>query len=370
MYFVDITVTEPFSILIKPASFDCNLRCSYCFYLPKETLFGPPPHRMTTDTLEAVTRAYLAVPMPEYLFCWQGGEPTLMGIPFFQNAVRLQRLHRPRRAVVRNALQTNGTLLDDHWADFLHREQFLVGLSLDGPPALHDACRRRPDGAGSHDLALRGLRTLQQHRVEHNVLTLVSKANQDAPEDIYHYLKSLGVTFHQYIECADRDPDGNRLPYALEPGKWGEFLCRLFDAWYPNDTRTVSIRLFDAILNRLVTGQTTLCAMAASCCAYLVVEHDGSVYPCDFCVAEAARLGNVRQTRLTTLRNHPHYRDWGRQKAPCSPRCHACRWLPLCLGDCQRHRAPDGRSILCDDWQLFFQHTIERFENLAATLST
>ncbi len=360
-------MNESFSLLLKPASFDCNLRCRYCFYLPKEELFGSGVHRMDRETLEAVTRSYLAMPMASHTFGWQGGEPTLAGVEFFREAVRLQREHAAGGSVA-NALQTNGTLLDDEWGKFLRENRFLVGISIDGPAELHDRFRIRADGGGSHAGVMRGLGVLKRHGVEFNALTLVSAANQDRPVEVYRYLKELGVNFHQYIECVEFDRDGKRRPFALSPGRWGEFLCRIFDEWYPADTRTVSIRLFDSILSRLATGVPTICPMSGNCCSYLVVEHDGGVYPCDFHVRPEYRLGNIRETGFAELRALPRYRGWGAVKDPHSAKCSACRWLPLCMGDCPKNRSA-GESALCGDWQLFYSHTIERFERLASGIA-
>ena len=355
-----------FSLLLKPASYSCNLRCRYCFYLPKERMFGPGAHRMSPGTLEAVVSKYMACPMPVHAFAWQGGEPTLMGVDFFREAVRLQR-RQSRGGECTNALQTNGTLLDDEWGQFLREHAFLVGISLDGPEALHNRFRLRADGVGSYAEVLRGLEVLKRHGVAFNALTLVSAANQDHPEDVYEFLKERGVAYHQYIECVEFDERGLRRPYSLSPGKWGEFLCRLFDAWYPGDTRSVSIRLFDSILSRLLTGVPTMCPMSGHCCNYFVVEHDGGIYPCDFHVRPDLRIGNILETDFPTLWQSPLYQRWGDGKDPRRAECSACRYLPLCMGDCPKNRR-EGCSALCEDWKMFYSHTIERFEILARQL--
>lgn len=249
---------------------------------------------MSTAVLKAMTSKYLALPLSEHLFAWQGGEPTLMGLDFFRQATALQK--RPGKQV-RNVLQTNGTLLDHEWGDFLQRQNFLVGISIDGPPEIHDTYRLTPDGAGSSAQVLRGLHHLQECSVEHNVLTLVSAANVRHPNLVYDYLCGLRLRYHQYIECIETDTTGASCPYALRPGEFGEFLCQIFDRWYPHDCQRVSIRLFDSILSRLVNRVPTVCPMGCDCRHYFVIEHDGKVYPCDFFVNDAECLGTCRPRR-------------------------------------------------------------------------
>ena len=351
-----------FTLLIKPASGDCNLRCGYCFYLAKSALFGAAPHRMSVATLEALTRAYFACGLPSYTFAWQGGEPALMGLDFYREAVRLQKKFLPAGATCANAFQTNGTLLTDAWAQFFRDENFLVGISIDGPQPLHDLRRCHASGAGSHADVLRGLACLQRRNVDYNVLTLVSASNVGQPLDVYRYVRELGATYHQYIECVEFDAAGEPQPFALQPGQWGDFLCALFDEWFAQDTRRVSVRLFDSILSRLATGVPTLCSMSGNCCNYFVVETQGDVFPCDFHVTPAHRLGHVSDG-FAALAASPLYEAFGRGKDPRSATCSACRFLPLCMADCPKNRNASGR-FLCADWKRFYTHTIERFEQL------
>ncbi len=358
---------QSFSLLIKPASFDCNLRCSYCFYLPKAAIFGPQPHRMSRETLQKITANYLALALKQHTFGWQGGEPALMTLDFFRQAVRLQQQYG-RGKTIANSLQTNGTLLNDGWGKFLHDQNFLVGISIDGPAELHDRFRQNAGGAGSHGQVMQGLAVLQRHRVEFNALTLVSAANQKHAVTVYRYLKKLGIHFHQYIECVEFDQNGQRQPYALAPGEWGKFLCQIFDEWFAGDVGKVSVRLFDSILSRLATGVPTVCPMAGNCCNYLVVEHNGDVYPCDFFVKAELKLGNINQSSFAELRALPGYRDWGMLKNPRQERCSRCRYLPLCMGDCPKHRT-GGFSTLCQDWQMFYDYTIGRFEAIAQKIN-
>jgi len=322
---------------------------------------------MDSNTLEKFTKEYLRMPMDAYSFAWQGGEPTLMGVDFYRQALKFQRKYH-RGGTITNVLQTNGTLLDDEWGELLHKNQFLVGVSIDGPGKIHNYYRQYADGRGTHAEVLRGLNVLKKHNVEFNVLTLISAGNQDHPIEIYRYLRDeLGVKYQQYIECVEFSPDRSILPFSVTPGKWGEFLCQIFDEWYAKDTRTVSIRLFDSILSRLVTGVPTICSMNGNCCNYLVVEHNGDIYPCDFQVQPELFLGNIKEHGFSEIRVSPRYQNWGALKDPHSARCSACRFLPLCMGDCPKNRN-GAESVLCEDWQIFYAHTIERFEQLASQL--
>lgn len=357
-----------FSLLIKPASCDCNLHCNYCFYLQKEKIFGKHTHRMSEDTLECLTRQYLRLPLATYTFDWQGGEPTLMGLPFFKRAIQLQKQVAPPNATIQNAIQTNGTLINDDWATFLHDNHFLTGISIDGPAKLHNMFRKTADGRNSHEAVIKGLKALQRHDADVNALTLISAANQGAPVTVYNYLRELGVNYHQYIECVETDTHGKPLPYALKPGQWGDFLCAIFDEWFKNDIGKVSVRLFDSIVSRLVTGAPTICPMNGNCCNYLVVEHDGSVYPCDFNVTPELKLGSIHTATFHELTTKQDYLAWGTQKQPKNNDCHGCKWLPLCMGDCPKNRR-HATSFLCNDWKQFYQHTIQRFELLASSIT-
>ena len=320
---------------------------------------------MDSVLLETLTRKYLALDIRTHTFAWQGGEPVLMGLRFFKDAVRLQRKYAKRNsaqaALPANAIQTNGTLLDDEWCAFFAENKFLVGISIDGPARMHDFYRRN-----SHADMLRGVGALQRNGCDFNALTVVSAANQDHPEEIYGYLKSLGINFHQYIECVEFGEDGNLAPFAVSPEKWGEFLCRIFDEWHDSgDCGKVSVRLFDSLVSRLVTGVPTICPMAGDCRNYLVIECDGSAYPCDFHVTPESCLGNVKTDSFATLRGNAKYAAFGKRKKPDDDACMSCKWLPLCMGDCPKNRPPKKRSALCAGWKIFYSHTIERFERIA-----
>ncbi|MFW6414607.1 MAG: anaerobic sulfatase maturase, partial [Verrucomicrobiota bacterium] len=362
----------PFSLLIKPASADCNLRCDYCFYLEKSGIYpSKPKHRMSDDVLERMISSFLQTEQPNYSFGWQGGEPTLMGVDFFRRVTELQQKYGRAGAQISNGLQTNATLIDDEFAEHLGRYRFLVGVSLDGPSAIHDHYRVHADGRGSHAEVMKGISNLRKHGVEFNVLVLVSKSNVKRPREIYNYLKEQGVYYHQYIECVEFDDQGNLMPYAIEPQEWGEFLCAIYDEWRKEDTYRVSIRRFDSIVGKMVDGGVRACNMGEDCRQYFVVEHNGDIYPCDFFVEPRLLLGNVMKDRWETLQRHPLYQEFGRRKRRYAPECGECKFLEFCHGDCPKNRmrgpssTPEQLSHLCAGWKMFYSHALPGLKELA-----
>ncbi len=346
---------KDFSLLVKPASFDCNLRCEYCFYLKKEQQFGRGPHRMSDEILEHMIAGYLAGNRRNCTLGWQGGEPTVMGLDFFRRAVQLMQKHGHDGQQIANGLQTNGTLLDDDWAKFLAEYHFLVGVSVDGPPELHD-----PHRCGSHASVMRGIDALRRHRVEFNILTLVNSLNVKEPLKVYRYLRDeLGVNYLQFIECVEP-----QASFALGGEEWGEFLCTVFDEWYGHDTTRVSVRFFDSVLNKIMTGAPSMCSMCRECGQYLVVEHDGGIYPCDFFVNPELRLGKVGEKPLPQFLEMPRARTFAKLKSNTDRECRKCPYFRFCAGDCTKNRR-DNRSLLCAGYKKFYGHTLERFNKLA-----
>ncbi len=364
---------QSFSLLVKPASADCNLRCKYCFYLDRCELYpGSTRHRMSDEVLEQMLRTYLATSQPQHALGWQGGEPTLMGLPFYKRVTQLQKQYGQPAIPVSNGLQTNTTLIDDAWCKHLAQYHFLVGVSIDGPAAIHDHYRVNADGQGAHADVMRGLEALKRNRVEYNVLTLVSQSNVRQPREVYHYLRDeLGVNFHQYIECVEFDPTGGLMPFAVNAAEWGNFLCEIFDEWWAcGDTRRVSVRLFDSVLAALVDRQINVCSMGRDCRQYLVVEYNGDVYPCDFFVRPELKLGNVMEQSWEEMLASPLYAEFGARKRQWNEACDSCRYLPLCGGCCPKNRPDHGAdprklSTLCQGWKQFYAHTMDRFEQLA-----
>ena len=365
---------KPFSLLVKPASADCNLNCRYCFYLEKCALYPDTArHRMPDRVLEKMIQSYLETPQSVYSFGWQGGEPTLMGLEFFQKVTHLQEKYGPRGATISNGLQTNATRIDDALAGHFKRYRFLLGCSLDGPAQIHDRYRLTVGGRPTHGKVMEGIETLQRHQVEFNILVLVSQSNVHRAEDVYRYLVDRGFLFHQYIPCAEFDAHGRPQPYAVSGEEWGQFLCELFDLWYPEDTRTVSIRHLDALILKLVDNQTSVCTMGDNCCQYFVVEYNGDIYPCDFFVNRQLRLGNVLDTDWADLLSLPAYEHFGARKTQWNARCNACDVLDLCVGDCLKNRTysgnpPENISWLCEGHKTFLRHARGRLNKLAGDI--
>jgi uncharacterized protein len=361
---------RPFSLLIKPASADCNIRCEYCFYYEKSGLYPEKKqHRMSNETLETLVSGYMQTKQPVYQFGWQGGEPTLMGVDFFRTVVRLQGKYGRPGAKVSNGLQTNGTLITPEMAALFKEYHFLAGISIDGPAEIHDLRRKTLVGTGSYKQVMQGLEELRRHDVEVNVLVLVHHDNVTKPEAVFRHLVDLGFTYHQYIPCVEMDKYGNPLPWSITGAEWGEFLIRMFQIWSKGHVQTVSVRNFDAVLQMLVTGQAVMCTLGRNCSDYFVVEHNGDVYPCDFFVEPELLLGNIRSDSWESLRNSKTYRAFGSRKLRLPGECQTCEYFTLCTGDCPKHRDGQDMSRLCEGIRMFYKETLPAFRSIASRLS-
>ncbi|MEE8399077.1 MAG: anaerobic sulfatase maturase [Desulfobacterales bacterium] len=361
---------NPFTLLIKPASADCNLRCEYCFYLEKCEVYPETArHRMSDAVLEQMIKSYLATPQPVYTFGWQGGEPTLMGTDFFRKVAGFQETYGKAGKTVANGLQTNATLIDNEMAQLFKRYRFLLGCSLDGPAEIHDRYRLTIGGEPTHAKVLNGIETLSRHDVEFNILILVSQSNVRHAKTVYRYLVDQGFLYLQFIPCVEFDGD-HPQPYAISGSEWGNFLCELFDAWYPEDAFTVSIRHVDALLLKIVDNEISVCNLGDNCCQYFVVEYNGDIYPCDFFVEPDRCLGNIMETDWEELLSSQAYRQFGAQKRQWNRACDSCEALALCQGDCLKHRMygknpPDSLSWLCEGNKRFIQHARDSLNILA-----
>ncbi len=357
------------SLLVKPVSGDCNLHCAYCFYhdRPSDPYKGTRRHRMSAKVLDLLIRQGMRLNREQASFGWQGGEPTLAGLDFFKRVVELQKKYGARGQVVSNGLQTNGILLDDEWACFLKEYKFLVGVSLDGPAIYHDHYRTYASGAPTHEKVMEALHLLRHHQVEFNVLAVVNRLTADHGLEIYDYFLSQGFSFLQFIPVVELDPTtGKPTDFSVTPEQFGDFLCGVFDRWYNGGNPEASVRDFDATLGVYLGQEAPLCAFQKECGSYLVVEHNGDIYPCDFFVRESLYLGNLLHTPLEQAFESQALKRFAAKKSLPRPECQACTWLPLCNQGCPRFLGVDGsrRHYLCRAYQRFFAHSQAGFMDL------
>lgn len=362
------------SILVKPAGPDCNMACSYCFYLEKNILFPETKvHRMSEDTLEEMVRQVMAQAGKNVSFSWQGGEPTLMGLPFFRRAVELQQRYG-RGQVVGNGLQTNGLLIDEEWILFLNEYKFLVGLSLDGLEHVHDHYRLLRSGAGSWAKVVGCTKRMLEAGVAVNALAVVNDYSVRFPEEIYVFLKQLGFTYMQFIPCVETDPKNpsQAAPFSVAGEDYGRFLCALFDLWqddFAGGRPTTSVRLFDSVFYAYVGQEPPECTLLKRCGVYVVVEHNGDVYSCDFFVEPRWKLGNIKEKRLVDMLNSQRQREFGMKKSVLPGPCRECGWLVNCRGGCPKDRLRDSRdqglSHFCESYKMLFAHADAQLKALA-----
>ncbi|MBN1766358.1 MAG: anaerobic sulfatase maturase [Sedimentisphaerales bacterium] len=363
-----------FTLLIKPAGPDCNLKCRYCFYAGKTGLFGPGRHRMNDEVLERLVGDYMGQGFAQGHFAWQGGEPTLMGLEFYQKVVELQEVYAGEGQVVGNSLQTNAILLDERWCEFLHEHNFLVGISLDGPQKYHDHYRQDHVGGGTFERVMQGIDNCRKHKVEFNILVLLNDKNVAAPDELFDFFIENDFKYLQFIPCVERDAQtGEITDYSITPKQYGDFMCRIFDRWQEIGPRQLSIRMFDSILARLLRGEHTVCKFRRRCNEYVVVEHNGDVFSCDFFVEDRWRLGNIMETPLAELALGKRKDEFARLKRKIGNKCTVCRYGTYCHGGCLKDRIilSDDYSCpdyFCESYQQFFDHTLPRFQILAGEL--
>ena len=366
-----------FSVVIKPIGPKCNLNCHYCYYLEKEQLHTEThSFRMSDEFLEVFIRDYIKAhrEASEVTFLWQGGEPTLLGRAFFRKALAFQRRYCPPGLKISNALQTNGTLLNERWAAFLREHDFLVGLSIDGPRRLHDRYRETRKGAHTFDAVRRALRLLHKEGVAFNTLTVVHRANTRHGREVYRFLRDEGARFMQFIPLVELLYDDGRLappaaaqnattvaPFSVPPQGYGRFMCAVFDEWLRRDVGSVFVQLFDVQLGLWSGMPSSLCVFAETCGQNLALEHNGGLYACDHYVYPSHSLGNIKESSIERLARAPQQRQFGEDKRDLLPRrCRECEFLFACNGGCPKHRfapTPDGETTLnylCPSYKHFF----------------
>lgn len=362
------------SLLIKPSGPDCNLDCTYCFYLDKSELFSETKiHRMPVKVLEEIIKQALQQGPHQISFGWQGGEPTLMGLSFFRKAVEFQEKYGDGK-IVGNGFQTNGILLNQEWANFFVKYNFLVGLSLDGPEHIHDHYRLNKKGKGTWKKVSDKAKMLLDSGVDTNALIVVNDYSVNFPEEIYEYHKTLGLNYLQFIPCVEADPssNGKAASFSVSAEKYGEFLNEIFDLWYSdihNGIASTSVRYFDSVFHNYVGLEAPECTLAEVCGSYLVVEHNGDVYTCDFFVEDNWKLGNVLTHHLDDILNSPRQTEFGNLKAELPEECKTCEWLKKCRGGCTKDRIRDvsdkGSNHFCLSYKTFFEHADKKLTELA-----
>ena len=375
-----------FHLLAKPAGAACNLACKYCFYLPKSALYPGMDPRMSDEVLELYIRQLIeSHRSPTVTVAWQGGEPTLMGLDFYRRAIALQDKYRRPGMTFENTLQTNGTLLDGEWCAFFKEHGFLIGLSLDGPRRLHDFYRVDKAGQPTFDRVMRGLRLLQKHGVEYNILVTVNRVTGDHPLEVYRFLRDeAGAHWIQLIPVVERlNPDGRTLFQAgdrvsarsVQPVQFGRFLIQVFDEWVHNDVGRVYVQTFEAALRNWMGLPSGMCVSDPTCGYGLALEHNGDLYACDHFVEPDYLRGNIRQVHLIELVAGEQQARFGRAKRDALPRfCLECPVRFACHGECPKNRfdrTPDGQpglSYLCAGYGAFFRHADGAMRVMAALL--
>lgn len=386
--------TKPrFHAMVKPTGALCNLDCTYCYYLHKEELLGSnSKFRISDEILEAHIRQYIEAQRgEEVVFSWQGGEPTLLGVEFFEKVVALEKKYQRPGLRIENDLQTNGTLLDDEWYSFLRKNKFLVGLSIDGPQELHDRFRVNKGGQPSFEKVFAAALQLQKHRIPFNTLTVVNRVNAKKPLDVYRFLsRELRPRQLQFIPCVEPQvftttapqkwdpamlpmqgspaahpgkPDSVVTDWSVDPDDWGYFLCKVWDDWYRRDYGKVYVNLFETAVAQWIGLESQLCVFHEFCGKGVALEHDGSVYACDHYVYHEYKLGNISETHMSRMVFSEEQKQFGFAKFRDLPQqCRQCNYLFACNGECPKNRlirtadGQPGLNYLCSGLRQFWQH--------------
>ena len=370
-----------FSIMLKPIGPVCNLNCTYCYYLEKKNLYLDVRNfKMNDELLEEYTKQYIdSQQVPVVSFVWQGGEPTMMGVDFYKKALKFQEKYSKGKRI-ENIFQTNGTLLTEEYCKLFNAHDFLIGVSIDGPEHLHDLHRRNNAGRGSFADVMKGIELLHKHKVEFNTLSVVNKEIAYQPLEVYHFLKKIGSGFIQFIPIVERlainaRPDSLNLvapiygkdarvtEWSVEPAKYGQFLCAIFDEWVRNDVGKYYVQIFDVSLANWVGERPGLCVFTETCGDAMVMEHNGDLFTCDHFVYPEYYLGNIMKTSLKEMAASEKQKQFGKDKRDKLPRyCFECEYRFACNGECPKHRfsyTPDGQeglNYLCPAYKIFFSH--------------
>lgn len=395
---VKITGPRAFHLMLKPAGSLCNLDCNYCYYLDKADIYGGREPRMSPEMLETVIRKYIeANDVPEVQFNWHGGEPTLLGLDFYRRAVELEKKYAGDKQVF-NTIQTNGTLIDADWARFLRENDFLVGVSIDGPRDIHDRYRKDKGARPTFDKVIEGIRILNGEGVRFNTMSTVNNASRGRGLEVYQFLKSLGGFYQQYMPVVEHvkyplgpkgEPNRKARPYIVAPetpgaqlAPWsvdslafGKFMTDIFDYWVCNDVGQCFVGLFDATLANWCGVKPGSCVFGQTCGENAIIEHNGDIYPCDHFVYPDRLLGNIAQSDIATLMDSEKMLRFGIDKRNSLPRkCRACKWLFACNGECPKHRfnlsekGETGLNALCEGYTHYFSHVAPYMDKMRELL--
>ncbi len=355
---------KPLYVMLKPVGSICNIKCKYCYYLEKKELYPDEKrHSMTEEILERFTKQYLeSQTMQEVLFTWHGGEPLIRGIDFYKKALSFQRSYgRGRR--IGNNLQTNGILLTDEWCKFFKDNNFLIGISVDGPEHCHDIYRKTTSGKPTFSQVMRGINLLKKHGVDFNVMGVVNDYNVDYPLEFYQFFKDIDTRFIQFSPIVERLPDGTPASWNVPSEKWGDFLIAIFDEWVRKDIGEFYIQHFDSALANWVGENPGTCIFAKKCGHAGIMEFNGDVYSCDHFVSPEYKIGNIWSKTLTGMMYSQEQKKFGNDKYDALPEyCRKCEFLSICYGECPKNRiinTPDGEpglNYLCKGYYKYFKH--------------
>ena len=369
-----------FTSMVKPVGSLCNMRCKYCYYLDKAALYDYRQPLMSYELLERYIRANIeGNNSPVIAFAWHGGEPLLAGKEFFRKAVALEQKYAEGRTV-ENSIQTNGLFLDDEWCAIFRDNNFLVGVSIDGPEHIHDAHRVDAGGQPTFARVMKGIERLYRNRVEYNTLTTVNIHSEGRGAEVYNFLRGISV-FMQFLPVAEllcdgriQSPEAQKAdiaPWSVSAKGFGEFMCDVFDIWVKKDVGRRYVQLFDATLALMVGVQPSVCSLCETCGSGLTVEHNGDVYCCDHFVYPEYKIGNIHTDRLADLAYCDRQFEFGVAKRALLPReCRHCKYYNLCHGECPKHRFIDdnrgeyGKNYLCEGYKHFYDHTAQAMERM------
>lgn len=359
---------EPFNIMVLPIGPICNMDCDYCYYKDK-TQYYPDVNefRMSEELLENFIKQYVeAHPGPIISFNWQGGEPSLRGLDFFKKAVSLERKYVPDNWQVKNNFQTNGLLIDKKWAEFFKEEDFLIGLSLDGPNYLNDIYRKTIEEKSTSKEVLECYYLLNKYNIETNILCVVNDTNVKKPTEVYNYFRENNMDFLQFIPLVETDLNGEITERSVDPIEYGKFLIEIFDNWLLNDYGKVYIQLFEQCVNSWFGREPSLCVFSKQCGKALAMEHNGDIYTCDHFVFPEYEIGNIKDTSLKELVHSSEQKSFGRSKYEKLPQtCLECKYYFICHGGCPKNRLnEDNLNYMCKGYKAFYSYTEPFFKKI------